>query len=665
MKASHGRVMTKLMSASRPPRATARRRGQRVLRCSLLAVAVLGPLVGVVALPDAVGAATTEAARFVAVTPCRVLDTRPGRVPAGGSVVIDVVDGDCGVPDGASAAAFTVTAVDPDGAGFVTMWPADETQPGTSVLNYAEGQVVPNAQIVRLDARGRVRVYSHAAVDLVVDVTGYFERADGAVRSGRFRPVEPRRLVDTRQSARPSRGGVVRVDAGVPSGSIAAAVNITTTQSSGPGFFTAFAEGTERPTASVLNTDGAGQTRAASAIVPLDDGVFDVYTSLGDHVIVDLVGFFTGPGAAASREGLFVASTPVRLVDTRLPAGPTGGPRLWDGGERDFPIVPITGEPVAAVAANITMTQTEDSGFVVAGPARAPRGTTSSVNASSARVTVANAAIVNVSTAGIAVSTLDATHLVVDVTGWFTGSPVAATGAAPVNQPPGDRRAVIISDSAMAGVRWNGALGGFQGFAAEARLESCRRLVQSSCRGREGYAPRTAHDEILSLPPAGPEDVLVVATGYNDWHSRFSADFDLVVSAARGRGFRHIAWVTYRSRVGYTLPSSGGAHSNYGEMNRILWEKAASGDYPEVRVWDLDQYTWPTPDGWFTSDGVHETDLGSWGVADFISRHMRAFDDRPCAQPWSAGAAPASPCPNPDHLPATIGHPDIAALYGV
>lgn len=631
-----------------------------LLPLAATSIAVTAPLGAGVA-----AAATTAPARFVAVTPCRVLDSRPAGVGAGGSVQIDVVGERCGVPAGATAAALTVTVVDPDGPGFVTLWPADESQPGTSVLNYRPGQVVPNSQIVRLDGNGRARIFTLAAADLVVDVTGYFEPAGGAVRSGRFVPVGQERLVDTRESGRPPRDGVVRIEAPVPAGSIAVAVNITTTQSSGPGFFTAYAEGTQRPVASVLNTDGAGQTRAAAAIVPLEDGAFDVYTSLGDHVIVDIVGYFTGADASRSSAGLFVGSTPERLVDTRLPAGPSGGPRLWDGGERVFQVTGITGGPVAAIAANVTMTDTEDPGFVVAGPARTGSSSTSTVNASSAQATVANAAIVNTSTAGISVRTLEATHLVVDITGWFTGQPADATGPAPTNTPPPDRRVVIISDSAMAGIRWNGALGGLQGFVAETRLESCRRLVQWSCRGREGYAPRTAHDEILSMPAAGPEDLLVISVGYNDWHSRFSSDFDQVVAAARARGFHHIAWMTYRSQVGYRLPGGGGSISNYGEMNRILREKVASGDFPEVRVWDFDAYTWPTPDGWFTSDGVHETRLGSWGVADWLSRHVRAFDDRPCVQPWRVGEAPAAPCPDPDGLPATRGFPDIAALYGV
>jgi hypothetical protein len=99
-------------------------------------------------------------------------------------------------------------------------------------------------------------------------------------------------------------------------------------------------------------------------------------------------------------------------------------------------------------------------------------------------------------------------------------------------------------------------------------------------------------------------------------------------------------------------------------MNAVLAEKMASGLYPDVRVWDLDSYVAGT-DGWFYSDGVHETPLGSWGIADWVSRHVRAFDDRPCAQPLAPGGSIDDPCPNPETLPSTVGLPDIVGLYGL
>jgi hypothetical protein len=288
--------------------------------------------------------------------------------------------------------------------------------------------------------------------------------------------------------------------------------------------------------------------------------------------------------------------------------------------------------------------------------------TTSSVNADSAQRTVANGAIVRASTAGVQFTSLQATELVVDVMGWFTGSPVAATGAAPANPQPADRTVTIISDSTMAGVRWNGALAGFQGFHAVAKLESCRRLVAASCRGREGYAPPNVVTEINRLAPVGPEEILLIATGYDDWYGRFSSDFDIVVNTARAKGFHHIVWADFVVSTNYRQPGS--LLPNYTEMNRILAEKVASGRFPDVRVWSLNAYVAGTS-GWFYSDGIHETPLGSWGVADWVSRHVRAFDDRACPQPWTPGGPVADPCPDPDPLPPSIGHPDIRGLYGL
>lgn len=227
-----------------------------------------------------------------------------------------------------------------------------------------------------------------------------------------------------------------------------------------------------------------------------------------------------------------------------------------------------------------------------------------------------------------------------------------------VNRP---RQVTIISDSAMAGVRWNGALGGFRGFDAQPLLESCRRLVHASCRGREGYAPRTAYQEIARLPAAVDGEVLVIATGYNDWYVGYGTQARMVLDLARTKGYEIVAWVLFREQVGYTLPGQG-LRSNYAAMNQQLRDIKASGGYPELRLWDLDHYTYWSP-GWFHSDGVHETTLGSWGVADWISRHVAALDGRQCAEPWRPEWGRDLPCPNPDSLPGIVGLPDIPGIY--
>jgi len=228
-----------------------------------------------------------------------------------------------------------------------------------------------------------------------------------------------------------------------------------------------------------------------------------------------------------------------------------------------------------------------------------------------------------------------------------------------------DTKAVIISDSAMAGVRWQGALDGFRGFDADDRLESCRRLVATSCNGREGRRPATALAEINSLAPPGPTDVLIIAVGYNDFSGRFATDLRMILNAARAKGFTTVAWVNYRDEVSYTLPRDyNGARSNYAQMNAELDALLASGEYPELRVWDLDGYTEDTV-GWFTSDGVHERRLGAWGVADWVSRQMAHLDNKPCPMAWRPLWRQNLVCPDPDELPDIYGYPDLVGLYGL
>ena len=83
------------------------------------------------------------------------------------------VSGGGGVPAGATGAVLNVTVTEPDGGGFVTVYPCDVTRPTASNLNFSAGQTVPNLVSTRLDASGRVCLYSTSTTHLVADVAGY------------------------------------------------------------------------------------------------------------------------------------------------------------------------------------------------------------------------------------------------------------------------------------------------------------------------------------------------------------------------------------------------------------------------------------------------------------------------------------------------------------
>ena len=84
------------------------------------------------------------------------------------------ITGAAGVPaSGVGAVSLNVTAVDPDGPGFVTVFPCGD-RPLAANLNYVRGQIVPNAVIAPLSSSGEVCLYSLADTHLIADVNGWF-----------------------------------------------------------------------------------------------------------------------------------------------------------------------------------------------------------------------------------------------------------------------------------------------------------------------------------------------------------------------------------------------------------------------------------------------------------------------------------------------------------
>jgi hypothetical protein len=122
------------------------------------------------------------AADFYTLPPCRLLDTRgsPGITggPALGATAVRPfpVAGRCGVPLGAVAVAANVTVVAPGAAGFVTLYPAGESRPLASTLNFRAGETRANNALLALSDWGEIAAYAGttAGVHLVVDVAGYF-----------------------------------------------------------------------------------------------------------------------------------------------------------------------------------------------------------------------------------------------------------------------------------------------------------------------------------------------------------------------------------------------------------------------------------------------------------------------------------------------------------
>ena len=247
--------------------------------------------------------------------------------------------------------------------------------------------------MLSLGADGNLALFTSQGVHVIVDVSGEFYPTSSAT-SGRYFPLTPFRHIDTRTTATPlSPNGTrnIPLPANVPADATAMAVMLTITDAPTAGFVTAYPKGTDQPFTSALNTDKAHQIRTATQIVP---------------------------------------ATPTRILDTR------NGNEIYPGGAMLAETSGVTGVNAQAVAANVTVTQSGPAGWVTAWAAMTAQPATPAVSSDNRGMTVANLNLISISSSGITVASTSGTHAIVDIIGWFTGTPVATTTGPPTNSGP-------------------------------------------------------------------------------------------------------------------------------------------------------------------------------------------------------------------------------------
>ena len=130
---------------------------------------------------------------FVAVTPCRIADTRgngfsgqagPPALAANTTRTFQItgtvagVPEQCGIPIGAAAVSFQLTVVSPSSAGNLIAWPGGAV-PTISVLNWSAGEfALGNGTVIPVSNLGvlsvRINTPVGASAHLVIDVNGYY-----------------------------------------------------------------------------------------------------------------------------------------------------------------------------------------------------------------------------------------------------------------------------------------------------------------------------------------------------------------------------------------------------------------------------------------------------------------------------------------------------------
>ena len=396
-------------------------------------------------LASTASGAVTPVASLVALTPSRLLETRSGpndltvdgsfqgigRRGAGTTLELTVTDRG-GVPNNAGAVMLNVTAVSPGAAGFLTVFPCGTEMPLASSVNYGPGDVVANAVLAKIGTGGKVCIYSPAATDIVVDVTGYI--AAGSL----FGTVVPGRLLDTRSgpndltvdgsfqgNGRRGAGTTLELTVtdrgGVPNNAGAVMLNVTAVSPGAAGFLTVFPCGTEMPLASSVNY-GPGDVVANAVLAKIGTGgKVCIYSPAATDIVVDVTGYI----AAGS---LFGTVVPGRLLETR--SGPNdltvdgsfqGIGRRGAGTTLELTVTDRGGVPnnAGAVMLNVTAVSPGAAGFLTVFPCGTTMPLASSVNYGPGDV-VANAVLAKIGTGGkVCIYSPAATDIVVDVTGYI------------------------------------------------------------------------------------------------------------------------------------------------------------------------------------------------------------------------------------------------------
>ncbi len=267
-------------------------------------------------LTEDVGNVSTPPTWFTPSAPTRLDDTRSsgacsptgecvtGRLPADGLLAVDLGD----VP----TAVANLTVVDAVSAGYASAGACETVSAGAqfSNVNYQAAAASANLSVISGDATGRMCVYSHSDAHVIVDRVGTLDRSVGYG----WKLTAPKRVIDTRTTARVPAMGVVHVPLGVAGAG--AVLNVTITGSQGAGYATigpcsTLAPNVE-PKTSTVNY-GRDTTVANMAFVEAGGGgEVCVFTYAAAHVIVDVQAELV----AEHKLGL-VTVAPKRVHDSR------------------------------------------------------------------------------------------------------------------------------------------------------------------------------------------------------------------------------------------------------------------------------------------------------------------------------------------------------------
>jgi hypothetical protein len=245
------------------------------------------------------------------------------------------------------------------GDGYITAKPCEnlyDQEQTSSNGNFVENIDVANLAVVPLGSDGTFCIYHSNLIETVVDTQGHFSTTGTLA----FTPLDPNRVLDTRQTVRPQKGSITRVETGLPVGTQSALVNLTMTGLSAYEFIRGYITADKcsslvvGPQTKSNGNFNSGIDVSNLSVVSLDsDGSFCIYSEQAVDLVVDIQGSFSASGTTK----LSSMSTQ-RVLDTRASDQPLANSitRVNTGA--------ASGSRAALV--NLTMTGATQFGYITA-----------------------------------------------------------------------------------------------------------------------------------------------------------------------------------------------------------------------------------------------------------------------------------------------------------
>jgi len=229
---------------------------------------------------------------------------------------------------------------------------------------------------------------------------------------GTYNTLQPSRILDTRNgnggfpkrrvAANTAISLQVTGRGGVPGnmGVGAVVMNLTVTDTTGPGFVTAYPHGFARPLASSLNYIGGMTVPNLVQVAVGTGGKVDLYVGgASAHLVADIEGWYGDSTDSYGQGALYQSTSPGRIYDSRYVSTATGYAHQPLGPNQSITLN-VGFQPYNTVAVlNVTATRPTQAGYLTVYPTGSPRPATSNVNFAAGQ-TVPNRVIVGLGNNG-------------------------------------------------------------------------------------------------------------------------------------------------------------------------------------------------------------------------------------------------------------------------